>query len=467
MQPSSPGQAERPLESRGRTASKNGTGEKENTITTALQTLQTFLGGLNLSPKVKDAWKRVKEEAEGPGKGRGADGGTLADIAAGVKETVRLLKGSNTRPVASYAAAVKAGILGPREEKAVPVPQRQRREVIISPKGETPAQRQRTNREIYEDIQRAGGKGILTTRRLPSGDIAVICEDNRAKEALEETGQGVQGAAALAEIRRRTYIVLAHGISIKRLDLTKTKEATHELYQLNKTIQGKVDILGLKWAQKNIGSRTRATLQIKVASSTQANLLIDRGLVVDCQIHYCEPFVGECRVTQCYKCYKYGHIAAMCKSLERCGYCSKTGHKTADCMHKGQPEKHQCSACEKTGARHVSWSSECPTRRANVERARLCYAQRPTRYQEERAQAREEPEEGQGMEGVEVTGTRGQKRALSISSSSDADQDNQAATEFRVVERKRGRGRPPLLSYPEKGTQDIRQRIANRPPATQ
>ena len=118
--------------------------------------------------------------------------------------------------------------------------------MIISPKGETPAQRQRTNREIYEDIQRAGGKGILTTRRLPSGDIAVICEDNRVKEVLEETGQGVQGAAALAEIRRRTYIVLAHSISIKRLDLTKTEEATHELYQLNKTIQGKVDILGLK-----------------------------------------------------------------------------------------------------------------------------------------------------------------------------------------------------------------------------
>ena len=65
---------------------------------------------------------------------------------------------------------------------------------------------------------------------MPSRDIAVIYKDDRVKKALEEIGQGVKGVAALAEIWRRIYIVLAHGISIKRLDLIKREEATYEIY---------------------------------------------------------------------------------------------------------------------------------------------------------------------------------------------------------------------------------------------
>jgi hypothetical protein len=50
-------------------------------------------------------------------------------------------------------------------------------------------------------------------------------------------------------------------------------------------------------------------LLLEVHSVEKTILLVDRGMVIQCQIFPCERGKGEAKVTQCYKCGKWGHKA--------------------------------------------------------------------------------------------------------------------------------------------------------------
>jgi len=47
-------------------------------------------------------------------------------------------------------------------------------------------------------------------------------------------------------------------------------------------------------------------------------------------------------VTQCLKCFDYGHIANYCKNEARCGICWEKDHKKNECKEKG---KKVCVPC--------------------------------------------------------------------------------------------------------------------------
>ena len=117
---------------------------------------------------------------------------------------------------------------------------------------------------------------------------------------------------------------------------------------------------------------------ISVAEPEQANRLIDAGLIWHHELHDCEPFDGSCVVTQCFKCYKFGHVARVCQNLPRCGCCAGPGHVTNDCLGKDDKSKYECVNCH---GRHQSWARECPERAKHKTAAQLAYSNRPTRFQ--------------------------------------------------------------------------------------
>jgi hypothetical protein len=156
--------------------------------------------------------------------------------------------------------------------------------------------------------------------------------------------------------------------------------AIEEIYKQNPKLQGRVEILRLAWRKSLLLSGRRVgPLHISVAEPEQANFLIESGLVWDCQLHDCEPFSGDCQVTQCYRCFSYGHVAKACRNTPRCGYCSASGHSTDDCLGKQDPLRHRCVPC--MGA-HPSWSQECVERSKQRAKARMTCNSRPTRFYE-------------------------------------------------------------------------------------
>ena len=116
-----------------------------------------------------------------------------------------------------------------------------------------------------------------------------------------------------------------------------------------------------------------------MAELEQANTLINSGLVWNYRLYDCEPFSGECLVTQCFKCFSYGHVAKMYQNTLRCGICAALGHTALNCLRSEDRTKFRCIPCS---GNYVSWSPECPKRKKRKEAAKAAYNNRPTHFQE-------------------------------------------------------------------------------------
>jgi hypothetical protein len=69
------------------------------------------------------------------------------------------------------------------------------------------------------------------------------------------------------------------------------------------------------------------------------------------------------RVTKCFKCQRFGHIAKYCKSEPSCGYCISDQYETKDYEKKNDETKHRCINCIRAKLRVINHSTnhpECP-----------------------------------------------------------------------------------------------------------
>jgi hypothetical protein len=98
------------------------------------------------------------------------------------------------------------------------------------------------------------------------------------------------------------------------------------------------------------------------------------------EIFECEPYDATLRVRQCFKYYKYGHIARYCRKTAKCGYCAAAAHE--------QEGENACSNGQASGIKkyvncrnnHTAWDQACPTYKAASEKAKEAYAHRPRQF---------------------------------------------------------------------------------------
>jgi hypothetical protein len=425
-------------------------------VNTAIQTIETFVRQENWPVRIRDAWRRVKEAAIKGGEGAGNQGVAqslkeLQDQMKGLTTTVRELAIAPTTKKALYADVLRnSGTANPQTEREMPVPARRSREVVVAPGDEDTTQKQRTGPELVRDINtKIQCESVVAARRLPSGDTLVTFEGEEAKKKWEKDQAVLDAFGTNARIRTREYTVIAHGIRVAAIDPKNQKTAIESIYAQNPRLQGVVEIVRVGWANKTIrlGKRT-APLHLGIAAPDQANQLIEQGLLHGSELHDCEVFYGECQVTQCFKCYSYGHTAKHCRSVIRCGFCAAAGHSSNDCPKKEDLQAYKCAVC-KGNPRYTAWARECPIRRIQVAKARQAYLERPTRFQ-----ARTTPKNpifspfevemdfAPSQTPLTFSGTLGE---------SDA--------EIEAPRPKRRRGKPStyeVLQRPETGSQDIR-----------
>jgi hypothetical protein len=294
----------------------------------------------------------------------------------------------------SYAAAAQRGAAGAAQsrtqsyaEPTKPVPARHKREIIATRGVETAEQAQRTGKELVEQLNSAGadiGGQVVAARRLPSGDIVLTTDEEQTRTKWITDQKWLKVFGTDARVKRREFIVLAHGIRVSQAQ--EPQQAIQDIYKQNPKLQGTVEILRVAWTRKLLRTgRKMGPLHISVAEPEQANVLIRSGLIWDYELHDCEPFIGECQVTQCFRCYQYGHLARMCRNTPRCGFCAGPNHATNDCIVKEDSSKHQCAPCGSPTAQHTAWDHNCPVRTRHFELAKLAYSTRATLFQERAA----------------------------------------------------------------------------------
>ncbi len=434
-------------------------------VPTAIQTIEAFVQSENWPEKVKDAWKRVREAAlrltASPRSIEAETAQGLKDIQQQVQGLTNIVRGiAKPSGPLSYADIAKQG-LQDHSSRIRPVPARRARELIIASGNEETGKKQRTGRELVRDINtELDCEAVVAARRLPSGDVLVTFDKEDDKTKWAKDPKVTQAFGTTAKVRTREYTVIAHGIRVAALNVSDQKTAIASLYAQNPKLWGSIEIVRVGWAKKTIVQGKKvAPLHIGIAEPEQANKLIDHGLLFGSELHDCEVFSGDCKITQCFKCYSYGHIVKHCRSVVRCGFCAGPGHVSNDCPSKEDHEKHRCAVC-KGGPNHVAWARQCPVRQRQVAAARHAYLVRPTQFQVRTTLHQREKARAASPISLDIDMDFNIERSSTpIAFQASAETVLESDTEGEFVQPKRKRGRPTITSTLQRsaqGSQDIR-----------
>lgn len=202
-------------------------------------------------------------------------------------------------------------------------------------------------------------KDIQGIRKLGSGDILVTAGDNSSKEALQENTEWVTVIATTAKATARWRSVEVTGVcraGLKMETEEEKKAAIKKIISENRTTHAGLKIGRISWQKKKYDEdKTHASMILDLATEEEANNIIEKGLVIDYDIHTAATYSRSWEIKQCYKCQEYGHIAALCKKREACGHCAEE-HPTNECPN---PEKPKCANC---GKKHPTWDTRCQVR---------------------------------------------------------------------------------------------------------
>jgi hypothetical protein len=100
----------------------------------------------------------------------------------------------------------------------------------------------------------------------------------------------------------------------------------------------------------------------------------------DAEIFECKLYDVILRIRQCFKCYKYGHIAKYCRKTARCEHCAAAAHEQENenvCSNKQPSGTKRCVNCI---SRHTAWNRACPAYKNASERAKEAYTHRPRQF---------------------------------------------------------------------------------------
>jgi len=210
-------------------------------------------------------------------------------------------------------------------------------------------------------------KDIQGIRKLGSGDILVTAGDNSSKETLQKNTEWITVIATTAKATARWRPVEVTGVCRAGLKIEteeEKKEAIKKIISENRTTHAGLKIGRISWQKKKYDEgKTHASLILDLATEEEANNIIEKGLVIDYDVHTAATYSRNWEIKQCYKCQEYGHIAALCKKREACGHCAEE-HPTKECPN---PEKPRCANC---GKKHPTWDTRCQVRMDQREKTR-------------------------------------------------------------------------------------------------
>ncbi|TGO67181.1 hypothetical protein BOTNAR_0047g00500 [Botryotinia narcissicola] len=154
------------------------------------------------------------------------------------------------------------------------------------------------------------------------------------------------------------------------MDMEKFDEIKAELLHDNRAFVPNVDIKYIGWLFRAAFIKRASTIIVEFINPEDANKMIDEGLIWQGEAFQCERYDRQCRLKQCYKCQRYGHIGTQCKANTACGYYAKV-HNSKDCSDKSDKSIiRNCVVCR--GA-HEVWNNRCPVRKEELSKVKAAY----------------------------------------------------------------------------------------------
>lgn len=298
-----------------------------------------------------------------------------------IKKTVTNIKYS-TPPPMSYRNALFSGLPITPTPKPV-TPGHAANEIVIKLGDQTTiAMMKSTNEDKIVDIvnnalkaQQINDVKIRGVIKLGSGDLAIQTITKEDLNKIKDNDSWVKNLGPSARSVTKTYPVL---VFTSKMNLYR--RSTPELFQTHLRHWNPY-IAPSHVAQLHPGKENEVGGLILVFKTVEeANNCITDGVVIDGKMHRAVLYNRECRIKQCFKCYKYGHISSECPNQECCGRCAKahpTSTKTNQHDQCKAEDPEQCAAC---GGKHNAWSKQCSLRKREMTRVEMAKRNTPIRY---------------------------------------------------------------------------------------
>jgi hypothetical protein len=177
-----------------------------------------------------------------------------------------------------------------------------------------------------------------------------------------------------AKLQKQSYGIVVHGVSKSDFDPSNAKDAKEVLESSNDQVP--INVLRVAPLMRKARNESAPTQSIVffLEDPSHASHLTNSGVRIGRRFHYCEKYVPQAQISQCYNCQGFGHKAATCTKRPKCGKCSE-GHDTRECTSNDT----KCANCGSES--HHAWHHECPQRGKELERLKIIKASIPPTFQ--------------------------------------------------------------------------------------
>ena len=216
-----------------------------------------------------------------------------------------------------------------------------------------------------------------SSNQLKSRDLSIKTASNEAEALRQFADDWAHCIGNDTSVHIPTYGVLVYGRRFNTIDMATFEEIGNQILQDNRSFIPRAEIKHIGWLTRKVPTKTASTITIESTMPEDANKIMDEGLIWQGELFQCERYERQCRVKQCYKCERYGHIGAQCKAATVCG-CPVQEHNTRECPPKaGQSVPRKCAGF---WGGHEAWSRQCPTRKDKIAKAKAAYDVRPRHH---------------------------------------------------------------------------------------
>ena len=214
---------------------------------------------------------------------------------------------------------------------------------------------------------------LLAVSKLSNGTFKFHCQTE------EETkyARTINWTAILPGVseHKKKFGIVVHNIPIIDYDPydddeTKREECKAKLEEENTGLGGEsaeprihvAHVAPLRRRGKKPGGYN-ASIIIYTNDAEEADACIEKGIFFYGQYYRPERYTPQLNLTQCYRCYGFGHKATQCRSKSgKCGHCADENHRSEACDNKSNPK---CPGC---GGTHNAWDDECERKIKELER---------------------------------------------------------------------------------------------------
>ncbi len=214
-------------------------------------------------------------------------------------------------------------------------------------------------KKLIERLQRVEKikEDVMTTKRLFSENVKLITRSKKIKNRLIINNSLMKNVASSTYAMSRIFEILTHEVRVIDVQTSNQQKIIRRIEKQNEILHSSLRIARVIWSRSVINEEKElSSLIVKIHSAEQINRLIRDDLLHEYSQIFCELFVNNCRIKQCFNCQRYDHINKICRHERRCSVCVES-HNDSSC--KISIDKRKCANCEDN---HSIWSFQCKIR---------------------------------------------------------------------------------------------------------